>query len=254
MQPLPYRHRIAKVLLGLDGQWLDRAHCYLGGGAALMLQMGGYRETRGIDFFCGTRAGFRMLRNAVARPGLGGLLKATAFDVCGVHCSQNKIEVFFAVDGLPVRVMFMCAQPVTGLRVSDLLFDVPLLSRKDMYVSKLLANTDRGVDHAGHHRDLIDLAMMVKAWGPVPQAAWREATLMYGGEVARSLATVCGLISDRSHLIQSLWSLSMYTSLVDTVCTVAGTLCNAYRDSMLSALGSKVDHGHVELQKLRETA
>lgn len=251
----PYRHRIAKVLLALDGVWLAHAACYLAGGTALMLQLGGYRETRGIDFLCGSQAGFRRLRTAVSQPNLGGLLKASPLNVCGTHCSHNQIEVFLAVDGLPVRIVFMSAHAVHGYRVQAGLFDVPLLSRKDMYVSKLLANTDRGLDEANHYRDVIDLAMMVDTWGPVPPEAWRDATLVYGGEVAKVLMATCGLMQDRVRVIHHLWALAMYTSLVDSVCANAASLCDAYRTSMLSAVGNGVDHAHaVERKTIGGTA
>lgn len=242
MSHCPHRRRIATVLLALDGKWLERAHCNLGGAVALMLQLGAYRETRGIDFFCGSKAGFRFLRNAVARADLGGLLTRPGLEMCGTHCSQNMVEVFIAVNGQPVRLTFACAQPVRGYRVKDALFDVPLLSRKDLFVSKLLANTDRGLNDASLNRDIIDLAMMVKAWGPVPQVAWQEATLVYGAEVARSLIATCGLMSDRVRVIRHLWMLAMYTSLADSVCKTTESLCESYRASMLSALGDAGDH------------
>lgn len=46
---------------------------------------------------------------------------------------------------------------------------VPVLDRVDMYAEKLLANADRALNRSQMGRDLIDLAMMIKAWARYPQ-------------------------------------------------------------------------------------
>ena len=46
--------------------------------------------------------------------------------------------------------------------------------RVDMYAEKLLANADRGSDRSTSSRDIIDLAMIIMNWRPIPQISWEK--------------------------------------------------------------------------------
>ena len=74
----PHHRRIATVLLMLDAGKLDACRCLFGGGTAMALRYGEYRESVGIDFLVSDQAGYRQLRQqlaganglqAIARPG-----------------------------------------------------------------------------------------------------------------------------------------------------------------------------------------
>ena len=65
MFDLPHHQRIAQLLRGLDGVFLEKAHCYFGGGTAIALALGEYRESVDIDFLCASTDGYRVLRAAV---------------------------------------------------------------------------------------------------------------------------------------------------------------------------------------------
>jgi len=62
---------------------------------------------------------------------------------------------------------------------------VPVLDRIGLFTEKLLANSDRHADRSVFARDLIDLLMMVKSWGAIPQPAWDKARSAYGDTVAK---------------------------------------------------------------------
>src|SRR5881398_1391221 len=56
-------HRdVALVLQSLDPQALSQRHCYFGGGTAMALRYGEYRESVDIDFIVSDLAGYRELR------------------------------------------------------------------------------------------------------------------------------------------------------------------------------------------------
>jgi hypothetical protein len=57
--------------------------------------------------------------------------------------------------------------------------DVPLLSIPDLFAEKLLANSDRGLDHDELARDLIDLAVLRAAHGAIPDPVWAAVEQAY---------------------------------------------------------------------------
>ena len=57
---------ILKALRAHDGDYLMETKCYFGGGTAIVLELGEYRESIDIDFLCADQAGYRALRTAIA--------------------------------------------------------------------------------------------------------------------------------------------------------------------------------------------
>jgi len=60
-----HHQRIAKILKGLDANLLRDHRCLFGGGTAIALRYGEYRESVDIDFLVSDIAGYRDLRNLV---------------------------------------------------------------------------------------------------------------------------------------------------------------------------------------------
>lgn len=58
----PHHRRIAQILLALDAQHLRDRHCLFGGGTAMALRYGEYRESVDIDFLVSDVASYRELR------------------------------------------------------------------------------------------------------------------------------------------------------------------------------------------------
>jgi hypothetical protein len=67
----PHHRDVALVLQSLDPQALSQRHCYFGGGTAMALRYGEYRESVDIDFRVSDLAGYRELRQMLGNaPGL----------------------------------------------------------------------------------------------------------------------------------------------------------------------------------------
>ena len=58
----PHHQRIAQVLLALNGPLLREHNCLFGGGTAVALRYGEYRESVDIDFLVSDVACYRRLR------------------------------------------------------------------------------------------------------------------------------------------------------------------------------------------------
>ena len=58
----PHHRDVALVLQSLDSAALSQRHCYFGGGTAMALRYGEYRESMDIDFMVSDLAGYRDLR------------------------------------------------------------------------------------------------------------------------------------------------------------------------------------------------
>ena len=65
---------------------------------------------------------------------------------------------------------------------------------------KLLANTDRYNDTAIASRDILDLAMMIEAWGAIPDEAWQKAKAAYGESAVKAFHRSVELINQSDHL------------------------------------------------------
>ncbi|MEN5117852.1 nucleotidyl transferase AbiEii/AbiGii toxin family protein [Luteimonas sp. TWI662] len=61
-----HHRRIAAVLDALDGDRLRQAQCWFGGGTAIALAHGEYRESVDIDLMVSDVAGYRCLRQMLA--------------------------------------------------------------------------------------------------------------------------------------------------------------------------------------------
>lgn len=118
------------------------------------------------------------------------------------------------MQGAPIKVDFAWEIRVAISSTFDAALGVPVLSRVDMYAEKLLANADRGSDRSTRNRDIIDLAMMVMNWGPIPQT-WEKVQQAYGDYAVRAFDHARGPIRDRQYLSACLRSLRLAPALAD---------------------------------------
>ena len=61
-----HHRRVASVLRALDARLLHAQQCLFGGGTALALRYGEYRESVDIDFLVSHREGYRALRQLMS--------------------------------------------------------------------------------------------------------------------------------------------------------------------------------------------
>lgn len=157
---------IARILGALNGPLLKAHQCFFGGGTAIVLRFGEYRESVDIDFLVSDIACYRDLRQLLT--GSGGM---TAILVPGhqqvtqlreIRADQYGIRTMLSVGDLPVKFEIVLegridlATPTEGDQVCGISTLTPL----DLATSKLLANSDRWGDDGVFNRDVIDLAMM----------------------------------------------------------------------------------------------
>lgn len=208
-----HHRRIARILQAFDSIMLQQAHCFFAGGTAIVMALGEYRESRDIDFLCASAEGYRLLRNTISQRSLGTLLKAPLHFRSDIRADRYGIRTFVEADGVAIRLEIISEGriPIGGAMDSSL--NVPVLARTDLYAEKLLANADRGQDRSTLSRDIIDLAMMIRHWGPIPKAAWQKARDAYGLHVEKAFAESCQMVADPTWLKQCLNGMRMEAGL-----------------------------------------
>lgn len=176
----PHHRRLAKLLAALDAAKLAAHHCYFGGGTAIALLHGEYRESRDVDFLVSELPCYRELRGIVTRQGIAGLFQGPVKPLREVRMDQYGIRTLIEVDGVPIKFEIVLEARITlepapeGCAVCG----VRTLAHVDQVAEKLLANSDRWAADEVDSRDLIDLAMMLDK-GRIPAPAWHKAGNAY---------------------------------------------------------------------------
>ena len=217
-----HHNRILSILTALDGGLFAEAECFFGGGTAIVLELGEYRESVDIDFLCAAQEGYRRLRTVAFGGRFDGFTKRPVKALREVRADQYGIRTVLEVDGLAIRFEIIREARVTLAGAMHPVFGVPVLSREDMFCEKLLANADRWHDKATSSRDIIDLSMMMLAWGGIPAAAWDKARGAYGDTVDRAYVGAVGMIGDRGWLAEAMGRMGMDAGLVGEVLGVHG--------------------------------
>ena len=201
-----HHQRIAKVLESLDADLLKQHNCLFAGGTAIALGYGEYRESVDIDFLVSDIASYRYLRNSVREQGLQVLMKSTdasQLQTSDIRSDQYGIRTKVFVEGKPIKFEIVLEGRI-GLAKpgkKDRILGVASLTKLDMAVSKLLANSDRGLDMGMHCRDVIDLAML-----NLSKAEFAEATTKgeaaYGEAILKDLAKVIDMLGEANGLLE----------------------------------------------------
>lgn len=186
-------HRdVALVLQCLEPEVLAARHCYFGGGTAMALRYGEYRESVDIDFLVEDLAGYRELRQMLGgAAGLDPLVRAgmklelareVRADQYGIRTQvrSGTAAIKFEIV-LEARIAFDAPGP------EDQVCGIRMLAPVDLAAEKLLANADRWPDDAVFSRDLIDLAMQ-GGGAPLLRDACAKAEGAYGVAVRKALA------------------------------------------------------------------
>lgn len=183
---------IAQILLTLDGYLLREYSCLFGGGTAIALRYGEYRESVDIDFLVSDIASYRQLRQLTTdSPGITALFRqndGSISQVRDVRADQYGIRTMLSVAGKQVKFEIVLEGRIKLQQPDeeDQICGISTLSVLDMVTSKLLANSDRWADEGVFNRDLIDLAMMQPAKG-LFHAAVTKAEEPYGKAIVKDL-------------------------------------------------------------------
>ena len=188
----PHHQRIAQVLAVLNGPLLRENHCLFGGGTAIALRYGEYRESVDIDFLVSNLASYCNLRQLLTRPGgIAGIVHAHATpleQIKEVRADQYGIRTLLRVTGQPIKFEIVLEGRIqlAAPTVKDEICGVTTLTPLDMATSKLLANSDRWADDGVFSRDVIDLAMMKPSLALLRQALLK-AHGAYGNAIRQDL-------------------------------------------------------------------
>ena len=199
-----HHRRVARVLEALDAHLLHGHRCLFGGGTALLLRYGEYRESVDIDFLVSHREGYRALREAmsgaagiraICRPGAEAITPTRE-----IRADQYGIRTMLRVDDAEIKFEIFLEARITldPPGDGDLLCGVATLSPLDMATSKLLANADRWRDDSVLSRDLIDLAMMMPSKALLREAI-AKAEGAYGAAIRTDLRRAVQSLRERPH-------------------------------------------------------
>ena len=198
----PHHQRIAQVLSALNGPLLRETGCLFGGGTAIALKYGEYRESVDIDFLVSDVSHYRSLRQLLTDPqGIAAIVRE------GVEPLAQAREV--RADQYGIRTMLLVADQRIKFEIvlegriklatpgpSDEVCGIATLTALDMAASKLLANSDRWGDEGVFSRDLIDLAMMRPPLSLLRQAV-AKSELAYGKSILEDLAKAINRVQTR---------------------------------------------------------
>lgn len=199
----PHHRRIGRVLESLDAERLRALQCWFGGGTAIALLHGEYRESVDIDFMVSDLPSYRLLRQAMptGTTGLAPLLGEGAEPIATerpVRTDQYGIRTMLLVEGVPIKFEIVLEGRIE-LQVpgrSRTVNGIATLAEVDLAASKLLANVDRWADDSVFGRDAIDLAMM-----DLPprrlRPAVEKASVAYGDSVTEQMLRAIDAFSQR---------------------------------------------------------
>ncbi|MEO7068072.1 MAG: nucleotidyl transferase AbiEii/AbiGii toxin family protein [Rhodanobacter sp.] len=198
----PHHQRIASLLGCLDAMLLRDCGCLFGGGTAVALRFGEYRESLDVDFLVSDPEGYRRLRQLLAHGrSLAPIVRAgTPVPILDrdVRADQYGIRTAVKVDGIAIKLEIVREARIEldSPSRTDEVCGVATLTVLDLAASKLLANSDRGLDDSTFARDVIDLAMIAPRL-PLLRQAIGKAEQPYGDTIRRDLARSLDLLRDR---------------------------------------------------------
>jgi len=210
----PHHRDVVLVLQSLDAPALSKRHCYFGGGTAMALRYGEYRESMDIDFVVSDLTGYRDLRQMlgnvrdflpIAREGIEvELAREVRADQYGIRTQVRSGESTIKFE-IVLEARIELAAPDDGDRVCGIQTLAPI----DLAAEKLLAHADRWADDSVYSRDLIDLAMM-RADRRLLEAACVKAEGAYGESVRSSLSQAVDMLeTQRGRLEECMTALSV---------------------------------------------
>ena len=211
----PHHQKIALVLHALNGPVLQAHHCLFGGGTAMALRYGEYRESVDIDFLVSDLGSYRSLRHALTGPqSMAAITHPDAQPLQQareMRADQYGIRTTLRVQEQPIKFEIVLEGRITldAPAPSDTLCGIATLTPLDMATSKLLANSDRCMDDGVFSRDLIDLAMM-KPDAVALKAGARKAVDAYGTSIGTILDKAVAHLRDRPHRLDAcIWALKI---------------------------------------------
>lgn len=203
----PHHRRIARVLSALNGDLLRESNCLFGGGTAMALRFGEYRESVDMDFLVSNLESYRLLRQSLTGDeGFSGLLRPDGerFRLAReIRADQYGIRTALLLDESLIKfeIVLEARIQIEAATGKDKVCGISTLTLLDMATSKLLANADRWSDDGVFSRDVIDLAMMSPTL-PLLRKAVQKAQGAYGPAVTRDLERAIDRLQHRQDWLE----------------------------------------------------
>ena len=137
-----HHRRAAALLEALDPQELEADACCFGGGTAIALSHGEFRESHDVDFLVSEIRGYRRLRERVARRGgLAALVRpgASLRQARELRADQYGIRTLVDVEGVSIKLEIVLEARISFERPGpeDRVCGIATLGRLDLAASKL---------------------------------------------------------------------------------------------------------------------
>lgn len=193
-----HHRRIGALLERLDHTLLLKQRCLFGGGTALALSRGEYRESIDIDFICSSIDGYRGLRERVRENDAGWVFREPVTLHREPRVDQYGIRFAAGIDAVAVKIeiTFEARIELDDPRPEERLCGAWTLRPDDLTATKLMANADRYADDAMASRDLIDLAMLSDD-AVLPVAGVAKARRAYGRSIQHAFTRSKDLLLER---------------------------------------------------------
>jgi nucleotidyltransferase AbiEii toxin of type IV toxin-antitoxin system len=200
------QHRnVVSLLATLDESILSQCGFFFGGGTRIVLDLEEYRESRDIDFLCSDAEGYAELRFQAATRGYDAIFKTARGNAFNLP-REMRIDQY----GIRFPVEFgVSLIRVELIREARIVLDpgsrpdwssVDCLALTDCYAEKILANSDRWADRQILSRDLIDLSILRKRIGPVPEQSWEKTERAYRSAAREDLLkAISAFTGDAAH-------------------------------------------------------
>lgn len=198
-----HHNAILNALRTLDGDFLLESKCFFGGGTAITLDLGEYRESIDIGLMCSDVAGYRALRAALAgQTNLNRILREGSELEClrDIRADQYGLRTIVKSQNTSIKFEIVRERRFDLEGSMDARYGLPVLSRPYMYAERLLANSDHWYQSVVHNRDIIDLSVMISRWGPIPDMAWEIAEEAYGDKARSDFDNAVDLIRKPEHI------------------------------------------------------
>ena len=198
---------IAQVLSLINGDLLRAHHCYFGGGTAIALKHGEFRESVDMDFLVSDIAHYRELRLLMSgRAGINAILQPNQQLVSqtrDIRADQYGIRTTLAIADHPIKFEIVLEGRISLETPGDddRICNVSTLTALDLATSKLLANSDRWADAGVFNRDVIDLAMMQPSTTLLKNAIVK-AEQAYGAAIQRDLIKAVDHLQNKTGWLQ----------------------------------------------------
>ena len=207
MYKRPHHQQIAHILSTLDGPLLRETNCLFGGGTAIALRYGEYRESIDIDFLVSDIASYRNMRQLLTgKNGIAAIVRAGAVPLVQtreIRADQYGIRTMLQGTDRAIKFEIILEGRIEldAASLKDEICGIATLTPLDMATSKLLANSDRWNDDGVFSRDIIDLAMMNPSLALLKLAVAKAETA-YGQAIRLDLDKAINRLKTRPDLLE----------------------------------------------------